>query len=118
MTLEQIIEYCLKKPCAYLDYPFNDTTGSGKWTVMRHRVNKKSFALIYMRGGKLCVNLKCNPFEADFLRRTFEDVTPAYHMNKLHWNTVMPGGDVPERQLKQMIEQSYELIKPKERRPK
>ena len=32
---------------------------------MRHRANKKSFALIYERNGKLCVNLKCDPIEAD-----------------------------------------------------
>ena len=51
---------------------------------MRHRANKKSFALIYERNGKLYVNLKCDPMEADFLRQAFVDVTPAYHMNKVH----------------------------------
>lgn len=58
------------------------------------------------------------PLEADFLRKVFKDVTPAYHMNKLHWNTVALGGDVPEADLKDMIERSYNLIKPKLRRRK
>ena len=71
--------------------------------------------MIYERLGKLSVNLKCDPFEADFLRQAFEDVTPGWHMNKTHWNTVTLGGDVPEDELKRMIEQSYDLIKPKAR---
>ncbi|MDR1703006.1 MAG: MmcQ/YjbR family DNA-binding protein [Sporomusaceae bacterium] len=53
--------------------------------------------------------------DADFLRQMFEDVTPAYHMNKTHWNTVTLGGDVPEDEIKGMIERSYDLIKPKAR---
>jgi predicted DNA-binding protein (MmcQ/YjbR family) len=85
---------------------------------MRHKANKKSFAFIYEYDGKLCANLKCDPFEADFLRQVFADVTPAYHMNKVHWNTVALGGDVPEEELKRMVEQSYGLIKPKERKRK
>ena len=34
--------------------------------------------------------------EADFLRQIFTDVTPGYHMNKTHWNTIILGGDVSE----------------------
>jgi predicted DNA-binding protein (MmcQ/YjbR family) len=34
-------------------------------------------------------------------------------MNKDHWNTVVIGGDVPEDELKRMIERSYDLIKPR-----
>jgi predicted DNA-binding protein (MmcQ/YjbR family) len=37
-------------------------------------------------------------------------------MSKTHWNTVTLGGDVPEDELKRMIESSYELIKPKVRK--
>ena len=43
----------------------------------------------------------------------YEDVTPAYHMNKVHWNTVIDGGDVPEDEIKRMVGSSYDLIKPK-----
>jgi predicted DNA-binding protein (MmcQ/YjbR family) len=119
MTRQDIIDYCLTFPAAYEDYPFDDISDPGKWTVMRHGINKKSFALIYERGGKLCINLKCDPLEADFLRQMFDDVTPAYHMNKTHWNTVIIGAgspcdsDVPEDEIKRMIENSYHLIKPK-----
>ena len=118
MTRQQLIAFCFAFPLAYEDYPFDDITDAGAWTVMRHRVNKKSFALIYERNGKLYINLKCDPTEADFLRQAFVDVTPAYHMNKVHWNTVAPGGDVPDDVLRRMIERSYHLIEPKVRKVK
>jgi predicted DNA-binding protein (MmcQ/YjbR family) len=116
MTRRKLIDFCLTLPAAYEDYPFDGGdahSDDGAWTVMRHRSNKKGFAHIYRRNGKLCVNLKCDPFEADFLRQAFTDVTPAYHMNKVHWNTVTLGGDVQEEELKRMVGNSYDLIKPK-----
>lgn len=116
MTRQQLIAFCLSLPAAYEDYPFDVVADAGAWTVMRHKTNKKSFALIYERHDKLCVNLKCEPFEADLLRQVFADVTPGYHMNKQHWNTVLIGGDVPADELKRQIQASYGLIKPKTRR--
>jgi len=116
LTRKEIIAFCLSFPEAYEDYPFDGITDPGAWTVMRHRANKKSFALIYKMDGKLCVNLKCDPFEADDLRQIFKGVTPAYHMNKQHWNTVEVGSDVPKGELFRQIENSYGLIKPKIRR--
>lgn len=116
MTRQELIDFCLTFPAVYEDYPFDDIIDAGAWTVMRHRTNRKGFAHIYERNGKLCVNLKCEPLEADFLRQAFADVTPAYHMNKVHWNTVTLGGDVPGDELKRMVERSYGLIKPKVRK--
>jgi len=118
MTRQEIIDFCLTFPSAYENYPFDGGdahSDDGAWTVMRHRSNNKGCAHIYMRNGKLCVNLKCDPTESGFLRQIFTDVTPAYHMNKEHWNTVMLGGDVSEEELKRLIGQSYDLIKPKGR---
>ena len=113
MTRLELIEFCLTFPVSYEDYPFDSITDPGKWTVMRHKTNKKSFAMIYERHGKLCANLKCDPFEADFLRQTYKDLNPAYHMNKVHWNGIAVDGDVPVNEIKRMIESSYDLIKPK-----
>jgi len=116
MKRQEIIDYCLTLPASYEDYPFDNVADPGAWTVMRHKTNRKSFALIYERLGKLCVNVKCDPFEADFLRQAFTGVTPGWHMNKAHWNTITVGGDVPDDTIKQMIERSYGLIKPKVRK--
>jgi predicted DNA-binding protein (MmcQ/YjbR family) len=106
---QDIIEYCLKRQGAYEDYPFDDSN----WTVMRHKGSRKSFAFIYEHRGRLCVNLKCEPGLAVFLREQYRDVIPGYHTNKTHWNTVTPGGDVPDRELLRFIDMSYDLTKPK-----
>ena len=76
---------------------------------MRHRGNKKSFALIMRHNGKLCLNLKCDPFEAGLLRQSFKGVLPGWHMNKQHWNTVVMGGDVPQDEIERMIRRSWQL---------
>ena len=114
-TRQDIIDFCLTFPSTYEDYPFDSIADPGAWAVMRHKTNKKSFALIYERNGRLCVNLKCDPDEADFLRQAYEDVLPAYHMNKVHWNTVLTSGDVPMEHLQEMIGRSYSLTRPKTR---
>jgi predicted DNA-binding protein (MmcQ/YjbR family) len=115
MTRQDLIDFCLSLPAVYEDYPFDSVKDGTEWAVMRHKLNKKSFALIYIRNDKLSVNLKCEPNEADFLRGIFKDVIPAYHMNKTHWNTVFIGGDVPDEKIKNMIENSYNLVKPREK---
>ena len=118
MTRQALIDFCLTFPAAYEDYPFYGDAHSddGKWAMMRHGANKKGFAHIYERNGKLCANLKCDPIEADVLRQAFDDVSPGWHQNKTHWNTVTLGGDVPLDELKRMIAHSYDLIKPKTRK--
>ena len=113
MTFREIIDFCLTLPNSYEDYPFAAMTGDDVWAVMRHTANKKSFALIYEKDNKLCINLKCDPLEAELLRGIFNDVTPGYHMNKTHWNTITIGGDVPEGEILRQIQHSYDLIKPK-----
>ena len=113
MTRHGLIAYCLSLPGVYEDYPFGGFPGQADaWTAMRHRANNKTFAFIYERDG-LCVNLKCEPLRADLLRQLFAGVTPAYHMNKQHWNTVRPDSDVPEKELRAQIRHSYELTAPK-----
>lgn len=110
MTKRELIEYCLTYPGAYEDYPFDE-----EWAVIRHSGSKKSFAFIYEHSGRLCVNLKCEPMRADFLRSVFAGVRPAYHMNKVHWNTVLLDGGVPEQELFNMVAHSFELTKPRKR---
>jgi predicted DNA-binding protein (MmcQ/YjbR family) len=112
-TRQQLIEYCLTFPLAFEDYPFDEVVNDYATTVMRHKANKKSFALIMRHNGALYLNLKCDPLEADFLRQAFEGVIPGYHMNKTHWNTIVIDSDVPDEEIKRQIERSYDLIKPK-----
>jgi predicted DNA-binding protein (MmcQ/YjbR family) len=113
MTKLELIDYCLTYPAAFEDYPFDETAA-----VMKHSGNKKMFALIAHMDGRLYISLKCEPMKADFLRSAFRDVIPGYHFNKTHWNTVYVDGDVPWDEVCEMIQHSYDLVKPKMRKTK
>lgn len=112
MTRQELIAYCLTFPDAYEDYPFGEDGEPDRWTAMRHLKNKKTFAFLFERGG-LFVNVKCEPARAALLRQLFDGVTPAYHMNKNHWNSIRIGSDVPDDVVEEMIDRSYQLTMPK-----
>ena len=115
MTRREWIDHCLTYADAYEDYPFDAVSDGEAWTVMRHKSNRKSFALIYERDG-LCINLKCEPMQADFWRRVYPQVTPGYHMNKSHWNTVRPNDGLDDQIIRDMIDHSFALTAPKGRK--
>ncbi|MEG2087960.1 MAG: MmcQ/YjbR family DNA-binding protein [Angelakisella sp.] len=112
MTRRELIDYCLTYPGAVEDYPFEDKNS----TILRHAANRKWFALIFEQNGTLCINLKCDPMEADFFRQVFAAVTPAWHMSKVHWNTVSLGGDVADGELFDMISSSFDLTRPRRKK--
>ena len=116
MTRQGLIALCLMYPDVFEDYPFGGKEAGGVvWTAIRHLSNKKTFAFIYERDG-LCVNLKCEPAQADMLRQLFDGITAAYHMNKTHWNTVRVDSDVPLDVLQDMLDESYRLSAPRPRK--
>jgi len=108
-TRADAIAACLVLPDAYEDYPFDDPG----WTVMRHKTNKKSFAFIYEREGKIWINLKAEPMMADFWKSAFAAVVPAYHMNKTHWVSVILDGSMQDDEVMQLIRDSYHLTQRK-----
>ena len=56
------------------------------------------------------VNLKVDPEKGVELREQYTAVQPGYHMNKKHWITVLIDGSIPDRLLKQWIDNSYDLV--------
>lgn len=102
MNIEQLHEYCLSKNGAFEDYPFGEET-------LCFKVSGKIFAITSF-SIPLSVNLKCDPELAMDLRERYEDVQPGFHMNKKHWNTVITDGGIPDREIRKMIDHSYELI--------
>ena len=108
------IDKCLTFENVYLDYPFDES----EWAAIRHKDNKKIFALIYCRNNNVCINFKNEPQWGMFWRESFDAVSPAYHMNKEHWSTVITGSDADEENIMQMISDSYNLTKKKTRSKK
>jgi predicted DNA-binding protein (MmcQ/YjbR family) len=102
MDVETLREYCISKTDATESFPFGSDT-------LVFKAVGKIFALVNL-DGDLSINLKCDPALALELRERYSAVTPGYHMNKKHWNTVLLDGSVPDRELFSWIDHAYELI--------
>lgn len=102
MDIETLREYCISKKGVTESFPFGDDT-------LVFKEEKKIFALVNL-DGDLSINLKCDPVLAIELRERYFSVTPGYHMNKKHWNTVLLDGSVPDREVLSWIDHSYNLI--------
>ena len=84
------------------DLPFNENT-------LAFKVLGKMFALTNLENFEF-VNLKCDSERAIELREEFMEVNPAYHMSKKHWNAVRVDGAISDKQLKEWITDSYNLV--------
>jgi len=103
MDLAQFREYCLSKPRATEGTPFGPD-------VLVFKVRGKMFALAALEELPTTVNLKCDPDLALELRDRYEQIQPGYHMNKKHWNTVEIESGIPDSEVREMIDHSYELV--------
>lgn len=48
--------------------------------------------------------------EGSFLRGQYDDIIPGYYMNKQHWNSVNPNGEIEDELLKDLLDKSYNLV--------
>ncbi|HUX57692.1 MAG TPA: MmcQ/YjbR family DNA-binding protein [Bacteroidales bacterium] len=103
MNIEEIREFCISKPGVTEGFPFNET-------ALVFKVAGKMFALLDLSEDRRGISLKCDPGLAIELREQFPDVTPAYHFNKSHWNTVYLNGTIPAKEVISMIDHSFNLI--------
>jgi predicted DNA-binding protein (MmcQ/YjbR family) len=102
MNLELIRNYCLKKRGVAESTPFDEESPV-------YKVMSKIF-LIANLTPPVSINLKCDPEKAVELRERYDAVTPGYHMNKTHWNTVIIDNSVPDKLIYKWIDHSYELV--------
>lgn len=100
---QSLHDYLINLPAALLDYPFGDD-------IHVYKVEGKVFAIYFKDVNSESINLKCDPVLAEQLRSVFSEVTPGYHMNKKHWNTLDLTGDLPHSEIFRQIDHSYELI--------
>lgn len=104
MTFEQLDAFCCAFPGAVREHPFGPDTAV-------YKVAGKMFALAWIDADPARVNLKCEPLVAEGLRSTWPQVTPGYHMNKRHWNTVLIDDELPPQLVEDLIEDSYDLVR-------
>ncbi|MFH9175477.1 MmcQ/YjbR family DNA-binding protein [Streptomyces albogriseolus] len=104
MTPAQLRTLCLSFNAAVEEFPFNPETSVFK-------VLGKMFALTDLDARPLKANLKCDPDDAIRLRAEHPDlIVPGWHMNKRHWNTVTVDGALPDGLVRELVEDSYDLV--------
>lgn len=102
MNIEEFRSYCLNKKGVTESFPFDENT-------LVFKVGGKMFALCDVLDFD-GINLKCPPEKAIELREQFQGILPGYHMNKIHWNTVKIGRDVPVSLILELTDLSYTLV--------
>ena len=89
---------------AHLSFPF------GK-DIATYKIEGKIFALLWRDASIARLNLKVHPQDCCAYREIYPFITPAYHMNKRHWNSIdLSEARAHEALLKEMIEESYQLV--------
>lgn len=83
-----------------------------QWNWIRYAVGGKMFAAVCLGEDNrpYYITLKLEPSEGSFLREQYEDIIPGYYMNKQHWNSINPNGEVEDDLLKDLLDKSYHLV--------
>ena len=105
-TREEALAYGLSFKDTYIEAPFHDEN----WQLVRVKSNKKAFLWTYERNGYINLNVKVSPEWRDFWRSAYTSVVAGYHQNKEHWNTIILDGSIPDKDIKRMIAESYDLV--------
>ena len=105
-TREEALNFGLSFPNTYQSAPFHDEN----WQLVRVKGSKKVFLWTYERNGFINLNVKVNDEWRDFWRDAFESVIPGWHQNKENWNTIILDGSIPDKDIKRMITESYEIV--------
>ena len=103
MNLEELRTYCLAKPDVEECFPFGEVT-------FVYKVGGKIFLLAGMDEVPLSINIKADPEIAIEQRERYPSITPGYHMNKKHWNTISLDGSISNALIKEWIDDSYKLV--------
>jgi len=97
-------EYLMSKPSV--------TKNTENWNWVRYMIGGKMFVAICLDDHDVpyYITLKLDPIEGEFFRKQYEDIVPGFYMNKIHWNSIKPDGNVPGDLLKTFVDKSYQLI--------
>jgi len=95
--------WCLEQQGAVEEWPFGPDHSVFK-------VAGKMFAISALARTPLEVGVKCEPELAVQLRDSYDAVRPGYHLNKRHWNSVTIDGSLPDQLVRDMVEDSYDLV--------
>jgi predicted DNA-binding protein (MmcQ/YjbR family) len=113
---DRILALPLELPGASLTFPFGDDVNVYKVGVQAASVpggrhsGGKMFCLISLYADPGSMTLKVDPDRGVELVRDHAVISPGYHTNKRHWITVELDGTVDDDLLRELVEDSYDLV--------
>jgi predicted DNA-binding protein (MmcQ/YjbR family) len=114
MTRDELLRYCLAKPGAWQDQPWEDDV------VVK--VGAKIFAFFGMEPN-LTVGVKCGASREaadEWLLRYPDDASVMPYIGRSGWNSLQLGGEIPDDELLEAVDASYDTVVsklPKKDRP-
>ena len=109
MNVEEFREYCLSLKGVEEKMPFVNVADRYSRDVLCFYVGDKWFCFVNIEVFDFCC-IKCNPDEMEELRATYTGIKPGWHMNKKHWISVYFNQDVPDKEIKELVKKSYDII--------
>ncbi|MCC8170706.1 MAG: MmcQ/YjbR family DNA-binding protein [Parabacteroides sp.] len=109
MNIEDFRTYCLSFEGVQEKMPFEKATSEYDRNLLVFCVADKWFCFVNIDVFDFC-NIKCKPEQIAELQYRYEGVKPGYHMNKKHWISVYFARDVPDKTIKELVKQSYDLV--------
>lgn len=107
---KEVEDFILSMPSSRLEYPF------GEGVAVYKTDENKMFALITENTTPLQIHLKGDPQLNELLRDKYESVSPGWHLNKKHWNTILLTGQLSDDEVKDLVVLSYNLVSTKSSR--
>jgi predicted DNA-binding protein (MmcQ/YjbR family) len=89
--------------------PFSARKGAAPIAVF-YKITGKMFAILSLRSPANVI-LKCDPYLATMLRKEYAGVGHRSHLDKRYWISVNLDADVPTKEIKRLVSQSYDLIR-------
>lgn len=106
MKYHWLDDYLLDKKAVQKDF-------KAEWNWDRYMIDGKMFAAVSYddetQKAKY-LTFKLEPSEGEFVRSQYNDIIPGYYMNKIHWNSIVIDGNIPDELVKELLDKSYNLI--------
>ncbi len=101
MNIEEVREYCLMLPGATEDMPYGPD-------CVTFRIEGKIFLHLFL--DRHVIAIKLLPERGEELRDKYEAITPAWHLNKRHWNDIVIENTLSNQMIGRLISESYSLV--------
>lgn len=109
MNIEDFRKYCLSLNGVTEKMPFGKATSEYDRNLLVFSIGDKWFCLVNIEVFDFCV-IKSEPDLIENLRIHYKGVRPGYHMNHKHWISVYFDTDLADKNVLQLVKQSYQLV--------